>query len=221
MESKFAGTIQRKQRKKSTETRESILDAAEDVFNEKGYSKTSLDAIAQAAGMTRGAIYWHFKDKKDLFNEMCERVRKPMQELLKKVITGSVEKSIEQLRRTHDCIMQEVVNNSHYRKVIEILLLKCEHTSDAVHILQNRREWRDFTSNLLRNALENAKQQGELPEDLDVVMAVDMMFSSFWGMISDWLVSPERYPEILQYAKRRHQAMFDLFRYSPRLKKRR
>ena len=206
------------QKKKALDTKNSILDAAEDVFNDRGYSQTSLNEIAETAGVTRGAIYWHFKNKEDLFNEMCERVRKPMREQLEKAVADSAGNPVTQLRQTHDYIMQEMVDNQHYRKVVEILLLKCEHTHEATHILQNKRDWRNFVSNLLQTAFDNAKRQGELPEDLDVAMAVDIMFSSFWGMIGDWLVSPGRYPDIRQYARRRHQAMFDLLRCSPHLR---
>ena len=49
-------------------TRNALIDAAERLFDSRGVSRTSLQDIAQAAGATRGAIYWHFKDKADLFN---------------------------------------------------------------------------------------------------------------------------------------------------------
>ncbi|MCB1660881.1 MAG: TetR family transcriptional regulator, partial [Pseudomonadales bacterium] len=48
-------------------TRERILAAAMSVFSQKGWQKTSLDEVAAAAGMTKGAIYWHFRNKNDLF----------------------------------------------------------------------------------------------------------------------------------------------------------
>lgn len=48
-------------------TRERILSAAMGVFAQKGWQKTSLDEVASAAGMTKGAIYWHFRNKNDLF----------------------------------------------------------------------------------------------------------------------------------------------------------
>ena len=63
-------------------TRNALLDAAERLFEEKGVSRTSLNDIAVAAGATRGAIYWHFKDKADLFNAMMERATLPMEQLL-------------------------------------------------------------------------------------------------------------------------------------------
>ena len=56
----------RRTKEEAQETRNSILDAAERVFFEKGVSRTSLADIAQAAGVTRGAIYWHFAHKSDL-----------------------------------------------------------------------------------------------------------------------------------------------------------
>ncbi|PTQ88429.1 TetR/AcrR family transcriptional regulator [Agitococcus lubricus] len=48
-------------------TRDRILSAAMAVFAQKGWQKTSLDEVAAAAGMTKGAIYWHFRNKNDLF----------------------------------------------------------------------------------------------------------------------------------------------------------
>ena len=60
-------------------TRNRLLDAAEVLFQAQGVSQTSLQQIAQQAGATRGAIYWHFKDKADLFTAMMERATMPME----------------------------------------------------------------------------------------------------------------------------------------------
>ena len=49
-------------------TRNKLLDAAAEVFFAKGVAGASLSEVAQAAGLTRGAIYWHLKDKVDLFD---------------------------------------------------------------------------------------------------------------------------------------------------------
>ncbi|WP_141397381.1 TetR family transcriptional regulator, partial [Polaromonas sp. AER18D-145] len=60
-------------------TRHKLLDAAEHLFQAQGVSRTSLQDIARRAGATRGAVYWHFKDKADLFNAMMERVTLPLE----------------------------------------------------------------------------------------------------------------------------------------------
>jgi len=54
-------------------TRSLLLDAAEDVFAEKGFTPATLDDIAHAAGYTKGAIYKHFAAKEDLFLAVSDR----------------------------------------------------------------------------------------------------------------------------------------------------
>lgn len=63
-------------------TREHLLDTAEQVFLARGLSRSSLQDIAAAAGLTRGAIYWHFADKLALFEAMMARVDLPMAQAL-------------------------------------------------------------------------------------------------------------------------------------------
>src|SRR5262245_13542624 len=74
--------VVRRTKDEAQETRNAILDAAEQPFSERGVSRTSLEDIAHAAGVTRGAIYWHFKDKSDLFAAMVNRVTLPMEAMV-------------------------------------------------------------------------------------------------------------------------------------------
>ncbi len=53
----------RKTKEEAQQTRSNLLNAALNVFYERGVSKVSLDEIAKTAGVTRGALYWHFKNK--------------------------------------------------------------------------------------------------------------------------------------------------------------
>ncbi len=55
------------------QTRERLLDAAADVFNRLGYHGASLEAVADAAGFTKGAVYSNFASKSELFYALCER----------------------------------------------------------------------------------------------------------------------------------------------------
>ena len=75
----------RKTKAEAAATREALLDAAEEVFFAKGVARTSLEQIARHAGLTRGAVYWHFKNKGDLFMALVQRVRMPFQSLMEEV----------------------------------------------------------------------------------------------------------------------------------------
>lgn len=63
-------------------TREWLLDTAEQVFLARGLLRSSLQDIALAAGLSRGAIYWHFTDKLALFEAMMARVDLPLEQAL-------------------------------------------------------------------------------------------------------------------------------------------
>ena len=67
----------RRTKAEAEETRVSILVAAERVFYEKGVANSTLDEIAAAAGVTRGAIYWHFESKSALFLELYNAAQLP------------------------------------------------------------------------------------------------------------------------------------------------
>lgn len=62
----------RRTKEEAEQTRQAVLQAALTNFSTRGYSATTLDHIAQTAGVTRGAIYWHFKNKKDLFAQLMQ-----------------------------------------------------------------------------------------------------------------------------------------------------
>ncbi len=66
-----ATRLSRAERKEMT--RELLLDAAIEVFAQKGYHGASLDDVAEAAGFTKGAVYSNFTRKSDLFRELLER----------------------------------------------------------------------------------------------------------------------------------------------------
>ena len=71
----------RRTKMEAEQTREQIIDAAEELFLTRGVARATLEQIAQAAGVTRGAIYWHFRDKDDLFEAMQARAALPQEDV--------------------------------------------------------------------------------------------------------------------------------------------
>src|SRR5437762_392714 len=75
-------TMVRRTKLEAAATREALLDSALRLFRDRGVARTSLSDVASAAGLTRGAVYWHFRDKADLFDALCGRVTLPMEAML-------------------------------------------------------------------------------------------------------------------------------------------
>ena len=115
----------RKTKEEAAMTRQKILEAARRAFHKNGVAKTSLEKIAEEAGVTRGAIYWHFKDKTTLFFAMQEDVWKVIDARLEKVLFDPQWKNpldaIAQMLKTFFYILQE---ETAARQIFEIMVLK-------------------------------------------------------------------------------------------------
>lgn len=135
-------------------TRASILDAAESLFQQRGVSRTSLQDIAQAAGVTRGAVYWHFKDKSDLFNAMMERVHAPL--LAPDGPDGRGRDPLQRLRQDLLHKLERVAGDAQVRRVFEIATQKVEYVDDLMAVRQRHqlavREHRATLAGTLRAA---------------------------------------------------------------------
>jgi AcrR family transcriptional regulator len=79
--------VKNRKAEQSEQTRGALVDAARGLFSERGYAAVSTEEIVQAAGVTRGALYHHFKDKLDLFTAVVEGVE---QEILERVAAAAI-----------------------------------------------------------------------------------------------------------------------------------
>lgn len=79
--------VKRKQLR-SVATREALLGSAQRLFGRRGYANVSIDEIASSAGATKGAFYHHFRDKRDLFHEVVERIEEELGRSIRESISA-------------------------------------------------------------------------------------------------------------------------------------
>ena len=169
-------------------TRNSLLDAAERVFYDKGVARASLNEIAQAAGATRGAIYWHFKDKADLFNAMMDRVTLPLEAACTACEARGCAGPLQRLRGAVAQLLGSIENDEHTRRVFEIALYRVEYVSELSgvrerHLAAHAR----FHALVARDLQEAAQQQGiALPMELDAAAAG--LQGLFDGLLQAWML---------------------------------
>lgn len=182
----------RRTKEEALETRYRILDTAELVFHENGVSRTSLEQIAKAAGVTRGAIYWHFKNKADLFTAMFDRIRLPMETMVEKCRDNDPDSDpIGTLRKVFILILRETVRNPQRRRVLEILFNKCEYTDEMHSVIERHQEACADGRTHIERSLRSAIVLGQLPADLDPRQAAVLMHAMITGLIGDWLFMPQ------------------------------
>lgn len=207
----------RKTKEEALETRNHLLDAAEVVFHREGYARTTLEAVAEAAGLTRGAIYWHFKNKGDLFNAMCERVRLPMEELAASGISAGNEDPLGHMRRVCVFFLTEAATNIHLRKVSDILFHKLEFVDPTDLVFIRAQEGFLRGRDKITRLLEQAVEKGQLSPDTDIRMAAIMFQASIEGILKNWLFVPDSF-DLAQEAERLVNVCLDALRFAPGLR---
>jgi len=180
----------RRTKEEAQATRGRILDAAERLFQAQGVARTSLHDIAQAAGVTRGAVYWHFQDKADLFNAMLERVFLPM-ELRKAALAsagpGHVLPAVRELLLD---ILALLERDEQARRVAEIVTQRMEFVEEMGAVRERRLQVRRDFQRELERALRQGQRSGEIrpsPSARQLALGLHALLD---GLIHNWLFDP-------------------------------
>lgn len=88
----------RRTKEDAKKTRTALLASAERLFLANGVTRTSLSQIAHDAGVTRGAVYWHFENKSDLLNQLLDQVRISPEKIMGVTNDNSSQHSLRLLR---------------------------------------------------------------------------------------------------------------------------
>src|SRR5687768_5775628 len=177
----------RRTQDEAAETRNSILDAAERVFSRRGVAHTSLEDIAKAAGVTRGAIYWHFKNKDELFSAMVNRVSLPIEEMVAKTIADEAENPLVLLRKAAVDALKRTATDPQCQRVFDIVTHKCEYLEDLADVSERISHIRCGCVERTEAAMRKAIKLGFLPKDLDPRLAAVGLDAMIYGLISNWL----------------------------------
>jgi AcrR family transcriptional regulator len=157
----------RKTKEEAKETYDRILEAAADVFYQKGVSHTTLEDIASAANVTRGAIYWHFKNKQDLFSALHSRMHSGFMDQVLEKQSEKTEQPLEQLAELCVEILSDFQTNEDRRQAVSIFTQKCDYTGDMKPLLDKQNEGKRSALAVLTEFFERAVRQGSLPVDAD------------------------------------------------------
>jgi len=169
-------------------TRSRLLDAAERMFERHGVSGTSLQDIAAEAGVTRGAIYWHFRDKADLFNAMMERVTLPLEEAGR--IGEAGVRSVAQMRASFIDVLHRIVADAQLQRVFSIAIHKVEYVGELEAVRERHLGVRDECLADVERTLRGAMRRGELPKQVAPRAAALGLHALFDGLLQNWMLDP-------------------------------
>ena len=183
----------RRTKEEAQATRNLILDTAEVVFHERGVSRSTLNDIAQAAGLTRGAIYWHFKDKADLFNAMMQRVILPLEEAALRSDDAELQDPLAYMRGNFTHALRLTVNDPQVRRVFEIATHKVEYVEETQAVRDRHLATRDECLLHAQRGITLAMKRGLLPKRIPARTAALGLHALIDGLIQNWMLDPEAF----------------------------
>lgn len=180
----------RRTKEEAMATRESILDAAETLFVAQGVSGTTLQHIASAAGVTRGAIYWHFEDKAAVFNALMERARMPLESAMRFLDKDDPADPLDDLREYAQCVFRLTVDDPRARRVFEIASLKMEYVDELSGVRTRRRQNMEQWSARAQSRVAIGVRRGQIRADVDAQAVALGLWAMIEGLIRNWLITP-------------------------------
>jgi TetR/AcrR family acrAB operon transcriptional repressor len=183
----------RRTKEEAAITREQLLVAAERVFREHGVAASSLGEVASAAGVTRGAVYWHFRDKADLFAAMCERATLPLETMLDAAGTTRHSDPLGKLRELALTALVRLARDPRSQAVFEVMFHKCERAAELAPIAERMQRERRRCLTQVERVLRQAVQAGQLPGDTDTALATQALHAYIAGIMHEWVLDPGAY----------------------------
>jgi TetR/AcrR family acrAB operon transcriptional repressor len=178
----------RRTKEEAAVTRATVLKAALSVFSAKGYAAATLDDVASAAKVTRGAIYWHFKSKADLYNTLVEELSARGASVVQQAASegGTF---LDILRRIFIRLCAVIEDDREARAVMELGMFK---TGLAPELQAGRRKQLEAGKAQIEGIAEAMRQgiaQGLLRSDMDPLDMARAFIAFENGAIQLWLAS--------------------------------
>lgn len=175
----------RKTKAEAALTRNRIVESARQVFSRAGVTNTSLEEVAKEAGVTRGAVYWHFRDKADLFRA----VRADTGTLLRLGPAGA-DDALRRLELTLLEAVRRLREEPAARQTYEVMLWKCEFVDELAPVRTELMSAGAAFTEEVRTLYLQAAQAGLTAPDLDPSLAALETFCLYAGMVKLWLADP-------------------------------
>ncbi len=172
---------------RGVDSRQDLMHVAIDCFARYGYQATSIDRIAKAAGVTKGALYYHFKDKEDLLfaavkNRIGQFERRVVGDLTPIADTRTA------LRRLARVCFDHATKSNH-RRMIVTLMVEAIDTNPrlAAEFRQMMQRFREFLGRIVRAG----QQRGEFRADVDANVAAEVCAGAIMGAEIQYYQDPK------------------------------
>lgn len=180
----------RRTKEEALETRGRIMEAAIDVFFERGVANATLNDIAARADVTRGAIYWHFKNKLDIFYALNDKLQLSFVDAIRADLENDHPHPLLQLERLCTEMLVDLEADKEVFKILSIMFFKCDYSGEMGIFLHAQNDRRKQNVELFARYFGRAKTHQHLAADVDPSMLSLALLSYISGLVFDYLRDP-------------------------------
>ena len=156
----------RRTKQEAEATRDNILNAALDVIYEKGYARSTFVDIANQIKLSKGAVYWHFKNKPDMFLALGQQMEDKIENTLKEVFYNT--HTINDLKQMLYKMIMLIADDEQLRKYYSIVFYRMEWTEELLSLKQFFDQQDEYMVKWSGDILYQAQLNKELPEDRNI-----------------------------------------------------
>lgn len=172
----------RRTKEEAEQTRKDILQAALNMFCEKGYTSTTLDEIAKSINLTKGAVYWYFRNKPDILKALMledfEQTRAQLDSFM------APPETLADLKRHFMFLAEKVDTDANFRKFLYFLSLQMEWSVGLINSFHDVIEGLNRQPlTTIENALLASQKCGQIASNLDVKKTAYTIHSMWYGLL--------------------------------------
>ncbi len=171
----------RRSREEAFETREKILESALDTMSSQSFSSVSMSGIAEKIGLSKGAVYWHFKNRSDLLVHLLENLAARVDNELK--IDGGILDSLDDLRRFLKNRMEKAARSERFKSMHRLMMRQYEwpeEIQEKVRVLVLGKIEQEC--DMLEKCLAGLQERGKIRGDVAPRKLAEILCAVFHGI---------------------------------------
>jgi TetR/AcrR family acrAB operon transcriptional repressor len=177
----------RRTKEDAEQTRKAILASAMDIFCEKGYSKTTFDEIAKRINLTKGAVYWYFRNKPDIVAALINEFAAKHHGLIRKSIDNPENIEFEDIIDLELQVNKKIREDAEFSKFLFFVSCQMEWSESIISkIRPSIEETKNVGRNLLFDMLKSLQQRGKIRKDVDVLMVTEILRMMYSGILEGY-----------------------------------
>ena len=174
----------RRTKEDAEKTRQAILASAMDIFYEKGYSKTTFDEIAKRIDLTKGAVYWYFRNKPDIVAALINDFSERYIELINAFLSQYPEVDFDRIIKMELFINKQIREDQQLYKFLFFVTCQMEWSEAIISKIQPCIEQtKQVMRRLFIDALQVMQDRKKIRADVDVSVICELLMALYSGLL--------------------------------------